>query len=57
MTAAIDSERLGVAGGSYGGFMTNWAVGHSDRFKAAVTMRSVVNMATILRDQRYRLVV
>jgi len=43
----IDSERLGIAGGSYGGFMTNWAVGHSDRFKAAVTMRSVVSMATM----------
>jgi len=43
----IDEERLGVAGGSYGGFMTNWAVGHSDRFKAGVTMRSVVNMATM----------
>ncbi len=43
----IDGNRLGVAGGSYGGFMTNWAVGHSDRFKAAVTMRSVVSMATM----------
>ncbi|MDE3228918.1 MAG: S9 family peptidase, partial [Chloroflexota bacterium] len=32
----IDPERLGVAGGSYGGFMTNWAVSHSDRFKAGV---------------------
>ncbi len=40
-------DRLGVTGGSYGGFMTNWAVGHSDRFKAAVTMRSVVSMATM----------
>ncbi len=39
----IDRERLGVAGGSYGGFMTNWAVGHTDRFKAAVTMRSISN--------------
>lgn len=39
----IDPERLGVAGGSYGGFMVNWIVGHTDRFKAAVTMRSVVN--------------
>jgi dipeptidyl aminopeptidase/acylaminoacyl peptidase len=37
----IDPERLGVAGGSYGGFMTNWIVGHTDRFKAAVTMRSI----------------
>ncbi len=43
----VDEARLGVAGGSYGGFMTNWAVGHSDRFKAGVTMRSVVNMATM----------
>jgi len=39
----IDVERLGVAGGSFGGFMTNWTVGHTDRFKAAVTMRSVCN--------------
>lgn len=39
----IDPGRLGVAGGSYGGFMVNWIVGHSDRFAAAVTMRSVVN--------------
>ncbi|HEU5347946.1 MAG TPA: S9 family peptidase [Ktedonobacterales bacterium] len=43
----IDGNRLGIAGGSYGGFMTNWAVGHSDRFKAAVTMRSVVSMTTM----------
>jgi len=42
----IDASRLGVAGGSYGGFMTNWIVGHTDRFKAAVTMRSVVNEAS-----------
>ncbi|MER1985651.1 MAG: S9 family peptidase [Solibacillus sp.] len=39
----IDRERLGVMGGSYGGFMTNWIVGHSDRFKAAVTLRSISN--------------
>jgi dipeptidyl aminopeptidase/acylaminoacyl peptidase len=39
----IDRERLGVAGGSYGGFMTNWIVGHTGRFRAAVTMRSISN--------------
>ncbi|AST00969.1 peptidase [Geobacillus thermocatenulatus] len=39
----IDKERLGVTGGSYGGFMTNWIVGHTDRFKAAVTQRSISN--------------
>lgn len=37
----IDPERLGVAGGSYGGYMTNWIVGHTDRFKAAVSSRCV----------------
>ncbi len=40
----IDQKRLGVMGGSYGGFMTNWLIGHTDIFRAAVTMRSVVNM-------------
>ncbi|MFO7882109.1 MAG: S9 family peptidase [Kosmotogaceae bacterium] len=39
----IDDERLGVTGGSYGGFMTNWIVGHTDIFKAAVTQRSISN--------------
>ena len=44
----VDSERLGVTGGSYGGYMTNWIVGHTDRFKAAVTQRSVVDLKTLL---------
>jgi dipeptidyl aminopeptidase/acylaminoacyl peptidase len=39
----IDADRMGVTGGSYGGFMTNWIVGHTNRFKAAVTLRSVSN--------------
>jgi len=39
----LDPDRMGVTGGSYGGFMTNWIVGHTNRFKAAVTLRSVVN--------------
>ena len=43
----VDPKRLGVTGGSYGGFMTNWAVGHTDRFKAAVTQRSVTNMMSM----------
>ncbi len=42
----IDEQRMGVTGGSYGGFMTNWLIGHTDRFKAAVTDRSVVNLAS-----------
>ncbi len=39
----IDESRLGVTGGSYGGFMTNWIIGHNDRFKAAATQRSISN--------------
>ncbi len=39
----IDPERLFVTGGSYGGFMTNWIVGHTDIFRAAVTQRSISN--------------
>jgi dipeptidyl aminopeptidase/acylaminoacyl peptidase len=39
----IDTGRLGVTGGSYGGFMTNWILGHTTRFRAAVTLRSVSN--------------
>lgn len=41
---AIDPERLGVEGGSYGGIMTNWCVTHTHRFKAAVAQRSICNM-------------
>ena len=39
----IDGERVGVTGGSYGGFMTNWIIGHTNRFKAAVSQRSISN--------------
>lgn len=39
----VDANRLGVTGGSYGGFMTNWIVGHTNRFQAAVTQRSICN--------------
>jgi len=39
----VDPDRLGVTGGSYGGYMTNWIVTHTDIFKAAVTQRSISN--------------
>ncbi len=39
----IDGDRIGVTGGSYGGYMTNWIIGHTDRFKAAVSQRSIAN--------------
>jgi dipeptidyl aminopeptidase/acylaminoacyl peptidase len=40
----VNPRKMGVTGGSYGGYMTNWIIGHTDRFKAAVTQRSVVNL-------------
>jgi len=43
----IDKKRMGVTGGSYGGYMTNWIIGHTQRFKAAVTQRSVSNFISM----------
>ncbi|NOQ39044.1 MAG: prolyl oligopeptidase family serine peptidase [Anaerolineales bacterium] len=43
----VDSERLGVTGGSYGGYMTNWIIGQTNRFQAAVTQRSVSNLISM----------
>ncbi|HUP87231.1 MAG TPA: S9 family peptidase [Acidimicrobiales bacterium] len=42
----IDAERLGVLGGSYGGYMTSWIIGHDDRFKAACSERACNNLFT-----------
>ncbi|PJF27149.1 MAG: hypothetical protein CUN53_05145 [Phototrophicales bacterium] len=42
----VDGSRMGVTGGSCGGFMTNWIIGHTDRFKAAVTQRSITNQVS-----------
>lgn len=44
---AIDENRLGVTGGSYGGYMTNWIVGHTDKFKAAAAQRSIANWMSL----------
>ncbi len=43
----VDTDRIGVLGGSYGGILTNWLLGHSGRFKAAVTMRSCSNFVSM----------
>ena len=42
-----DPERLGVTGGSYGGYLTNWIVAHEHRFRAGMTCRSVCDMTTL----------
>ena len=36
-----DASRVGIAGGSYGGFMTTWLLAHSERFAVGVSMRAV----------------
>ena len=43
----IDGKRLGVGGGSYGGFMSNWIIGQTDRFKAAIPQCSISNWFTM----------
>ena len=45
-TKYIDTKRIGVGGGSYGGYMTNWIIGQTDRFAAAVSMRSISNLVS-----------
>jgi dipeptidyl aminopeptidase/acylaminoacyl peptidase len=42
-----DPDRLGVTGGSYGGYLTSWIVGHDERFKAAMTARSVNDLGVL----------
>lgn len=43
---AVDPDRMVVTGGSYGGFMTNWIVTHTGRFRAAVTREGMSNLMT-----------
>lgn len=43
----IDAKRMGVTGGSYGGYMTLWIIGHTDRFRAAVAQRVVSNFISM----------
>ena len=46
MCPQIDQDNVGVTGGSYGGLMTNWIVGQTNRFKAAATQRSIANFTS-----------
>jgi dipeptidyl aminopeptidase/acylaminoacyl peptidase len=42
-SGGVDAKKLGIEGGSYGGFMTNWAIGKTNRFAAALAGRSISN--------------
>jgi dipeptidyl aminopeptidase/acylaminoacyl peptidase len=50
----IDGDRLGVTGGSYGGFMTNWIITQTPRFKAAVSVASVSNLISFYSTSLYQ---
>jgi dipeptidyl aminopeptidase/acylaminoacyl peptidase len=43
----IDADHIGVMGGSYGGYMTSWIIGHTDRFAAAISERAVNNILSL----------
>ncbi|QOC23153.1 S9 family peptidase [Wenzhouxiangella sp. AB-CW3] len=49
----IDVDRLYLTGGSHGGFLTNWITTQTDRFRAAVTQRSVSNWVSEAGTQAY----
>ncbi len=49
----VDTARLGVTGGSYGGFMTNWVITQTPRFKAAVSVASVSNLISFYGTSLY----
>ncbi|HMG75595.1 MAG TPA: S9 family peptidase [Pyrinomonadaceae bacterium] len=50
----IDGNRMGVTGGSYGGFMTNWIITQTPRFKAAVSAASVSNLVSFYSTSLYQ---
>jgi len=43
----VDPDRVGIIGGSYGGYMASWAIGHTDRFKAAISERACNNLLAL----------
>lgn len=52
----IDAKRIGIMGGSYGGYMTNWAIGHTNVFAAAITDRCVSNLVSMAGSSDFPLV-
>ncbi|MCA1565583.1 MAG: S9 family peptidase [Acidobacteria bacterium] len=50
----IDRGRMGVTGGSYGGFMTNWIITQTTRFRAAVASASVSNLVSFYATSLYQ---
>jgi len=53
----LDGDNMGVTGGSYGGFMTNWVVTQTDRYKAAATVASLSNLISFYGTSLYQLLI
>ncbi|MDE2126446.1 MAG: S9 family peptidase [Armatimonadetes bacterium] len=49
----VDANRMAVMGGSYGGYLTNWIIGHTDRFRAAVSLFGVFHLMTDFSNSTY----
>ncbi len=49
----INAKRMAIMGGSYGGYMTNWAIGHTNDFACAITDRCVSNMVSMAGNSDY----
>lgn len=49
----VNAKRMGVMGGSYGGYMTNWVIGHTNEFRAAITDRCVSNLISMFGNSDY----
>jgi dipeptidyl aminopeptidase/acylaminoacyl peptidase len=47
-----DGDRTGIMGGSYGGYMVNWAIGHTERFKAAISMFGIFDLRADYSNSR-----
>jgi len=50
----LDGDRLGITGGSYGGYMTNWAITQDNRFKAAVSYAGLSNLISFYATSLYQ---
>lgn len=49
----VDAKRIAIAGGSYGGYMVNWAIGHTRDFRCAITDRCVANLLSMAGNSDY----
>ncbi len=51
--SSVDANNMAITGGSYGGYMTNYVIGHTDRFKCAMSQRSISNWISMVTASDY----